>query len=214
MTNAAVTISNLTTGNLSIDAEFGKNTGKIVRALLRPAGQAGSSVDVGDVASLSDLSANPQIQQLLTAPAKIAIAVTRGTTDVQGSDPTAVIDASGMSGASPRLVVTIAAGAAGARDVVVYTSAFPFAVLLTDVQQMVSTAVAGSITVRDALAGGGNALSAANSTAATGRVRDPGTGQTAGAGVVPSLAKNSSLVLRMTAGDAAARVILEFARLS
>jgi hypothetical protein len=214
MTNAAIQLNNLTTTNLTIDAEFGKNTGKILRALLAPAGQPGDSIDVGDIASLSDLNINPQIQQLLNAPAKISVTIARGTTDLDGSDASAVIDASGMSGASPRLVVAIAAGGAGARDVSVYTTAFPFAALLTDIQVMVSTAVAGTIIARDATGGLGNALSAANSTAALGRVRDPGTGQTAGDGVVPALARNSSLVLRMTAGDAACRVIMEFARVS
>lgn len=213
MTNAAVQINNLTTSFLSLDAEIAPR--RNIRSRLAPIGQTGASVDVGDIASLSELNTNAQIAALLgSSPPKISITVARGTTDVPGADVTSVIDTSGMGAANPRLIVTILAGAGGARDVSIYTANFPFAARLVDQQIMVNTAIAGTVTLRDAVAGGGNALSAANSTAAAVRVRDPGTGQTAGAGVVVTLAKNSSLVARMTAGDAALTYIMDFIRLS
>lgn len=205
MSNASILIQNELTTPLSLDFEIAPK--RNVRANLA----AGASVDVGDICSLSELNANPQFQALLAA-GQVSVSVTRGTSDVEGSDSTAVIDASGMAGANPRLVATIAAGAAGARDVTIYDANFPFDALLVDVQVMVNTAVAGTVTLRDATGGAGNALSAANSTAAAVRVRDPGTGATAGAGVVPTIAKDSSLIARMTAGDAACRIIMEFAR--
>lgn len=212
MTNGPLNINNLTTGRLSLDLDFGGR--KTVRELLQPVGQPRSSFDVSDIASEDDLNAHPRIQQLLAAPAKISITGGRGTTDVPGSSRTSIVDANGMATGNPRVRVTWIAGAAGARDIPIYVGNFPFAARVLDSQIMVSTAVAGTAQLRDAAAGAGNTLSAAMSTTAAGRVRDPGTGQTGGSGVLPTLARNASLYLRLTAGDTAGSAIIEFERIS
>lgn len=216
MANAAVFINNLLTTEQSIDIKIDER--KQIRAKLRPRGAAvsqgrGPSIDVGDITSLSELNAAPDMRKLLDAvPAKVSVTVAPGTSDIQGADVGAVVDPRGMMSAAPRLVVTVAAGSAGARDVSLYTANFPFPAQIIDQQIMVRTGVAGTVTLRDALAAGGNALSAANSTTTATRVRDPGTGQTAGNGIPPSIAAGSSLVLRMTAGDAALVYVIDFVR--
>lgn len=213
MSNAAITIQNELTTRQSIDVKIDDR--RQIRASLAPKGTTGSSIDVGDVADLSELNRAADFRKLLDAsPARVSVSITPGTNDILGSDVGAVIDSKGMSSASPELTAVILASTSGARDVVIYTSAFPFAAKLLDAQLMVSTAVSGTLTVRDAAAGAGNALSQALSTTSAGRVRDNGTGQTAGSGVMPTIAKGSSLVLRMTAGDAAGTLNLRFARLS
>ena len=226
MSNASILIKNITPNPLSIDVVFQPN--RPIRALLGPQGTFKSNglpadqIDVGAIVSLSQLQTNPQVQQLLNwvdptsklLSPKITIQVVRGTADIPGADVGAVIDATGMDSSSPRLFVHIPAGGAGARDVPLYLANFPFAADLTDAQIMVKTAAAGTVALFDQAAGAGNQLTTAMSTAAAARVRDAGTGQTAGNGVVPALAKNSSLYAHLTAGTAELWMIIEFARVS
>lgn len=215
MTNATLNIQNLLTTSLSLDIEFGAK--RNLRRKLAPFGTTGDTIDVGDLTTLSELNSNPQFRALLDASSpKVRIKdIVRGSNDVLGADTGVVIDASGMADTHPRLIVTVAAGAAGARDVLVYNANFPFAGLLVDAQMLVQTAVAlSTVQARDAAAGAGNALTAAMSSAVATRVRDPGTGQTVGNGIPPTIAKGSSLYLRMTDGDAAVRFIMDFIRTS
>lgn len=219
MTNAVLQINNETSGNLSLDVRLGKFSDRVIRTNLAPKGQGTSSkpasVDVGDITTLSELNTRPEIQALLnTTPPRISISTARGTTDLQGADiATAVADASGLGGVVTEAFHFAAAGA-GARDITLYNANFPFAAKLVDVQIMVETLGAGTLTLRDTAGGLGNALSAALSEAAAARVRDPGTGQTAGNGFVPVIAKGSSIIARETVGTTAGTIIVSYQRLS
>jgi hypothetical protein len=67
--------------------------------------------------------------------------------------------------------------------------------------------------VRDALAGGGDAYSDANSLAVLGALLDPGTGQTAGAGVIARVAAGTQLYLnRSGVASNAGTIIIELQR--
>lgn len=216
MSNSAVVIQNQTTGNLALDIRLGKFSDRVIRTNLAPKGLGThahpENIDVGDITTLEELNTRPEIQALLAfSPPRISISVTKGV-DIPGSLDS-VADAQGLGGVITEAFPFAAAGA-GARDLTLYNASFPFAALLVDAQIMVSTAGAGTLTVRDAAAGGGNALTAALSEAATGRVRDPGTGQTAGAGVLPVLAKGSSIIARESLGTTAGTIILSYQRLS
>ena len=210
MSNAAIFINNETSGFLSIDAEFGKNSGKLVRARLNPRGSSGSNVDVGDIASLEEMNVNPQIQALLSA-GKISFTVVRGTTDIQG--PLDYVKDAASMGGTIQMTYVFGVGVGAADDLTLFAANFPFAARLVDAQLLVSTAVAGATAQVRTLAGGlGSAYTDAFSAAATGRVRDAGA---AIVGVAPTLAKNDSLFLRRAVSAVTAgMLILTFARLS
>ena len=217
MTNAVLQINNETSGNLSLDVRLGKFSDKVIRTNLAPKGQGTTakpdSVDVGDITTLSELNMRPEIQSLLSS-GRISIITARGTTDIPGADiASAVADSVGLGGVITRAFPYEAAGA-GARDIVLYNADMPFAAKVIDFQVMVSTLAAGAIQLRDALAGAGNAVSQALSQAALGRVRDDGTGQTAGDGIVVSIAKGGSLIAREAIGTSAGTIIVTLQRLS
>lgn len=218
MSNAALYINNETTSYLSLDIMLGgAPTSRVIRARLAPAGQTGYQVDVGDITTLEELNATPSVRYLLdSSPPKISFTVVRGSNDVPGAiDQVATASTLIGNGGFYRIHAAFAAGAGGAPDDVVIANAnFPFAAVITDVQLMITTAVAGNAQLRSAAAGGGNTLSAANSTAAAGRVRDPGTGATGGSGVRPAVARNGTIILRRSDSAAAGMVIIDFERTS
>jgi hypothetical protein len=212
--NGRLWIDNLTANTLAIDLTIDKTSNRIIRAQLGPAGTATASVDVGDAATLDELNLQPQIITWLGAGI-IRLRVIQGPGSILGADISTTISAGGIADGSIFVRTTFAAGGAGARDVTMLSS-MPFAGDLMDSQLMIQTAGGGGSTanMRTALAGAGAQLTQAMSTAAAGRVRDNGTGQTAGSGVLPSVARGSPLVLRMTDGTAAGTAIAQFLRTS
>lgn len=212
--NGRLWIDNLTANTLAVDLTIDKMAGRVVRATLGPAGTATASVDVGDNATLDELNLQPQIITWLGAGI-IRLRVIQGSGSVLGADITTSISAGGVVDGAIFVRTTFAAGGAGARDVTMLSS-MPFAGDLMDSQLLISTAGAGGSTanMRTALAGAGAQLTQAMSTAAAGRVRDNGTGQTAGAGVLPSVPRLSPLVLRLTDGTVAGTAIAQFLRTS
>lgn len=213
-TAGLIWIDNLTAGTLSIDIAIDKTSNRVIRATLGPAGTPTASVDVGDAATLDELNLQPQILSWIAAGI-IRIRVVQGSRSLLGADITTSISAAGTTASLIHVITTFAAGSAGARDVTMLSS-LPFAGRLVDSGLMISTAGAGGSTgqLRDATGGTGNTLSQAMSTAATGRVRDNGTGQTAGAGVLPTCARGSALILRLTDGTVVGTAIAQFARTS
>lgn len=227
MTAQQILITNLTTGNLSIDARSDKFSDKVIRATLGPAGQpAGvkpaSSVDVAAAPfgwSLPELMQNAQIQALLNYvnPATGLVTPRISVTSVAATGPTIpgspeqVANAAGLADVQ-RLTLPVPAGAGGAPDDVTVYLSVPFAARITDVQFSVSTAVAASnVQLRTATGGLGTALSDLFGTATTGRKRDAG-----GAllGVIPSVAAGSAIYLRRSDSGVAGTLEVDFERLS
>jgi len=211
MANAVLQINNETTGALSLDIRFDKFSDRVIRSKLNARGTTGASVDVGDITTLEELNRNPQFRSLWDAN-KVSLTVNRGSSDVPGAIDQ-VADSVGMGGIITCAFPYAAAGA-GARDITLYSANFPFAAKIIDYQVMVSTSGVGAIQLRDATDGAGNTLSQGLSQAVAGRVRDDGTGQTAGSGVVPTLAKGGTLVAREAVGTTAGTIIVTFQRLS
>jgi hypothetical protein len=213
MSNATLQINNETSGPLSLDVRLGKFSDRVIRANLAAKGTGTTArpeyVDVGDITTVEELNTRAEIQSLLSS-GKVSISVARGTTDIAGAVDF-IADSVGLGSTITRAYPYAAAGA-GARDITLSTN-FPFAANILDYMVMVSTAGAGTITLRSATAGGGNALSQALTQAALGRVRDNGTGQTAGDGVVTTIAKGGTLVARESLGTTAGTIIVTFQRI-
>ena len=215
MTNAAIQVQNETALPLSIDIKVSEDD--TIRELLQPKGTVGGgdSIDVGDRTTFDELNKNTEFRKLLdAAPPKVSLSVVAGSNDIAGSDAsTAVPNIDGLGG-EISIAQAFIAGSAGASEDRVLVAEMPFAALLLDAQLMVNAAATagGSGTFRDAIAGGGNALSDNLATTATGRVRDTGAGT---AGVVPTIAKGAALVLRLNAqADAAGTAIAKLQRLA
>lgn len=209
MTNAAITIQNETTNNLSLDIKL--NEDDSIRELLLPLGdvRGGDSIEVGDRTTLDELNRNPQMRALLDAtPPKVSINVVAGTRDVPGSDAASAAASSlGLGG----LEVGNFRSTPADTDDHLLVPAMPFSAAILDVQVEVDTAEATVWALYDAAAGGGNRLSDDLSVAATARVRDAGSDLV---GVVPTIAKGDPLYLNKgAAATATGNVIVTFQRL-
>jgi hypothetical protein len=212
VTNAAINIQNELTTAQSLDIKLSED--RVIRSTLAAKGAIGGGdvIDVGDVTTLDELNANTEFRKLLDAsPVKVSMSVVGGTNDVAGSDAaTAVANSEGLGG-SERFSAAVPVGGGGAEDQILIAS-MPYAALVLDAQILVTTTEATTWTLRDAIAGGGNALSDDLSTAAAGRVRDASSDL---AGVVPTIAKGAPLVLRKAASaTAVGTVLVELQRLS
>jgi hypothetical protein len=110
------------------------------------------------------------------------------------------------AGTAIQATATFAAGGGGSpADVTLYASA-PFAMTIVDAVLHVSTAVAGTATLRDAAAGGGSAY-AAGSTASAGRVPMPLDANAPG-----TIAAGSPVILRLSDDAAAGTVVVTVRR--
>lgn len=115
-----------------------------------------------------------------------------------------VADANGLAAEDVIRVSMVAAGPGVADDVVVYTANAPFAFRVIDTYMNVVTAIGGkTVTVRDAAAGGGNAMSDAMSAASTGVVRNTTLTTTR------TIALNGSLVVRRSDNGVAGEVFIK-----
>lgn len=215
MTSASVFITNLKPTPRSLDIKLSED--RVIRVRLAPAGTIGGTdtFDAGGFATLDELNRNPQMRVLLdnldtggNPDPLVSVSVARGTNDIPGSDSaTAAPDAEGLGGLEIGNFRSL--NTDGTDHVVV--ASMPFAAAILDIQLMVDTAEATTWTLRDAIAGGGNALSQALSTAATGRVRDDGTGTS---GAVPTVSKGDPLVInKAAAASATGNLIVTFQRL-
>jgi len=200
MANGTVQINNLSSGVLSLDIKLSED--KVIREKLA----IGGSYDCGDLTSVEELNANPDYRRYKDA-GQVDLTLVRGDDELG----LGLLGAAGKFGAPLRISAAIANGAGGAGDDTLVAS-MPFAAKILDYQILVDDAEAATWTLRDALAGGGNALSDNLSSASAGRVRDAGA---ALAGVVPTIAKGSPLVLRRSEnGSNAGTVIVDIERTS
>jgi hypothetical protein len=206
MSNGTLQIQNELAGPLSLDIRLDKYGQKVIRTKLAGKGQTGDSVDVGDVATLDDLNANPEFQALYSA-GSISTAVATGTSVVPGSDmSTAVPNAEGLGGAEWLAVQS--APADGTDHNIV--ASMPWPALVLDSQFMLATPEGGvdTWTLYDAAAAGGNTLSQAfDANAVAGRQRDDGTGGAA-AGTPPALAKGDPIYVNKSAGTTSVGTIM------
>ena len=215
MSATQILLKNPKTTQLSVDAKISEDL--VIRRLLAPAGDVDGrdQYDVAAIATLDDLNRSPQIRALLdnqtngVADPLVTIELVGGTNNVAGSDSaTAVPSAEGLGGVE---TLVVASDPATGTDHTLI-AAMPYTALVIDAQLMVDTTEATTWTLRDALAGGGNALSDDLSTAAAARVRDGGTDL---AGVVATIAKGDPLVLNKGAvASATGYVMVTFQRLS
>lgn len=132
---------------------------------------------------LDELDANDEIQALISA-GKMELVLTGG----------------------PVVVKRYSFAASAPADVLLQAS-LEHKMRLLDTMMLVSTGGTGTLTLRDAAAGGGNALSSAMSVTATGRVADASTSSS-------ELASGSSLYANRGAADSAGELILTLQRLS
>lgn len=173
----AISLKNLSSGNLSVDIKLDED-----RAIRE-------SLALGETKALSgvqldELDANTEMQALISA-GKAELVLTDG----------------------PIEMLRASFAAAGPTDVTLKAStAHKYQIL--DSTLIVSTAVgASTVTARDALAGGGNALSSAMSAAATGRVADASTATT-------ELAAGSLIVANKSDAGIAGELLVLVQRLS
>lgn len=217
MTQQQILITNLTTGNLSLDARSDKFSDKVIRTTLAPSTQpAGikplSYVDAAAAPygwTIGEVNANAQIQALISA-GKVAVTVVPGTGPQIPGSQEEVANASGLTDVQ-RVTLPVPAGAGGAPDDVTVYLSVPFKARITDVQFSVSTAVAASnVQLRTATGGLGSPLSDLFGTATTGRKRDSG-----GAllGVVPTVLAGSAIYLRRSDSGVAGTLEVDLERL-
>jgi hypothetical protein len=206
MSNATLQIQNELAGPLTLDIRLDKYGSKVIRTRLAGKGQTGDSVDVGDVATLDDLNANPEFQALFSA-GSISTSLVAGDSDVPGCDAnTAVPTAEGLGGTE--WIAAASAPADGTDHLII--ASMPYAALVLDSQFMLGTPEGGADTwtLYDAAAAGGNTLSQAfNANAAAGRQRDDGTGGAA-AGVPQPLAKGDPVYINKSAGTTSVGTIM------
>jgi len=220
MTATQILLQNPKALPLSIDAKI--NSDLVIRELLAPLGDVNGKdqFNVSGKATLDELNRNAEIRRLLdhqtngAADPLLTIALVGGSNDIPGSDAqTAVASTTGLGGLEQLVVAIPDQLTAGANDYELL-AAMPFTALIVDYQILVDTASAGAETweLRDALAGGGNALSDALSAGAVGRLRDA---SAALVGVAPTIGKGDPLILRRAVlDDATGHVIVTFQRLS
>lgn len=141
--------------------------------------------------------------------------VTAGTVTLtfaaETGDDIAASDTPGDGGFAADMVyhkICAAGGAAGtADDVTIFNANAPFAFEITDVQLIVSTAVAMSTcTLRTAASAGGTAVSDALSSASTGIVRNAAKTDT------PAIAKGGSLFLRRSDRSMVGELVIHIVR--
>jgi hypothetical protein len=184
-----------TSGNqLAINTKLGYK--KPIKHIL----SRGAFVDVGDVATMDELNASPDIQNLL-AGGNLRIDVIGENNDIvsEAGVPTGL----GI-GLSHKAHYDIGGGV-GADDATLIAS-MPWPARILNVELITSTAVgASTVTLRDALAGAGNALSDALSSGAVARVSDA---------QVPlvTVAAGSLVTARMSDSAIVAEVVIEFER--
>lgn len=117
----------------------------------------------------------------------------------------AVADAVGLSALQTIRKAFTAGGGGAPDDVVIYNANAPFGFRVVDTAALISTAIASeTVTLRDAAAGGGNALSDDLDAATVGRKRDPAATVTA----TGTVAVAGTLVLRRSDNGLAGEVIV------
>jgi hypothetical protein len=172
----SISIKNLHSGNLSIDAKFDED-----RALRE-------NLALGETKAISgfqldELDANDEIQALIS-DGKLELVLVDGP-----------------------LVVRRFSFVASAPADVPLDSSIDHKMQLLDTMMIVGTAGTGTLTLHDAAAAGGNALSSAMLVTSTGRIAD--------ASIVSSeLAAGSALFANRTNTDAAGELVLTLQRLS
>lgn len=162
----------------------------------------GAYVDVGDVATMDELNASADIQNLL-AGGNLRIDVVGEANDIvsEGGVPTGL----GI-GLSHKAHYDIGGGGGGAPADATLIASMPWPARILNVELITSTAVvASTVTLRDALAGGGNALSDALSSGAVARVLDA---------QIPlvAVAAGDLIVARLSDDGIVAELVIEFER--